>query len=157
DTALLDAQLDQARAAVAAAEANLALLKAGSRPEDIAAAQAAADQARATRDGAAQAYQNALKALKNPQQLDAQVIEAQATYDSAQRALAQVQAGSRPEDIATAEAAQTQAQTSLEATRDQLSAAKTQAEAQVQQAALSLTQAQARYAQAKSNWDYAQE
>ena len=40
DPALLEAQRDQTAAAVAVAEANLALLKAGSRPEDVAAAQA---------------------------------------------------------------------------------------------------------------------
>jgi multidrug resistance efflux pump len=157
DPALLEAQRDQAAAAVAVAEANLALLKAGSRPEDIAAAQAAVDQARAARDGAAQAYQNALKALKNPQLLDAQVIQAQAARDSAQRALAQVQAGSRPEDNAAAQAAQAQAQANLQSSRDRLSAAKTTAEAQVQQSALALTQAQARYALATSNWQYVQD
>jgi len=155
DSALLEAQRDQASATVGVAEANLALARAGSRAEDVAAAQAAVDQARAARDGAAQAYENALKALKNPQQLDAQVIQAQATRDSAQRALALVQAGSRPEDITAAEAALAEAQASLQATRDRLSAAKTTAEQQVAQAALALTQAQARYAQAKSNWDYA--
>ena len=154
DPALLEAQRDQAAAAVAVAEANLALLRAGSRPEDIATAQAQLDQARATRDGAAQAHANALKALENPQQLDAQVIQAQAARDSAQRALAQVRAGNRSEDIAAAVAAQAQAQANLQATRDRLSAAKTQAEAQVEQSGLALTQAQARYAQAKSNWEY---
>src|SRR6266545_3518964 len=71
DPALLEAQRDQAAATVAVAEANLALLKAGNRVEDVAAAKAQADQARAARDGAAQGYENALKALKNPQQLDA--------------------------------------------------------------------------------------
>jgi multidrug resistance efflux pump len=157
DPALLEAQRDQAAAAVAVAEANLALLKAGSRAEDIAAAQAAVDQARAARDGAAQAYQNALKALKNPQLLDAQVIQAQAARDSAQRVLAQVQAGNRPEDIAAAEAALAQAQSNLQSSKDRLSVAKTQAEAQVQQSALTLTQAQARYALAASNWQYVQD
>ena len=157
DPALLEAQRDQAAAAVAVAEANLALLKAGSRPEDIAAAQSAVDQARAARDGAAQAYQNALKALKNPQLLDAQVIQAQAARASAQRALAQVQAGNRPEDIAAAEAALAQAQSNLQSSKDRLSVAKTQAEAQVQQSALALTQAQARYALATSNWSYVQD
>jgi HlyD family secretion protein len=157
DPALLEAQRDQAAAAVAVAEANLALLKAGSRPEDVAAAQGAVDQARAARDGAAQAYQNALKALKNPQLLDAQVIQAQAARDSAQRALAQVQAGNRPEDIAAAEAALAQAQASLQSSKDRLSAAKTTAEAQVQQSALGLTQAQARFALATSNWQYVQD
>src|SRR6266508_665069 len=157
DPALLEAQRDQAGAAVAVAEANLALLKAGSRAEDIAAAQAQVDQARAGRDGSAQAYENALKALTNPQELDVQVIQAQAARDSAQRALAQVQAGSRIEDITAAEAALNQAQASLQAARDRLSAAKSQAETQVDQSALALTQAQARYSQAKTNWEYVQD
>ena len=55
DPALLEAQRDQAQAAVALAEANLALLRAGSRAEDISAGQAQAAQARAERDGADQA------------------------------------------------------------------------------------------------------
>src|SRR4029078_13739858 len=97
--ALLYSQRDKPPPAVAVAEANLPLIKAASRPEDVAAAQGAVDQARAARDGAAQAYQNALKALKNPQLLDAQVIQAQAGRDSAPRALAQGQAGNRAEDI----------------------------------------------------------
>lgn len=154
DSALLAAQRDQAEAAVAVAAANLALVKAGTRPEDLAAAQAQLAQAQAARDGAAQAYANAQAALANPQQLDAQVVQAQAARDSAQRALAQVQAGNRAEDVVAAQAAQAQAAVSLQSTRDRLSAAKTQAEAQVQQAALALTQAQARYAQAKTYWDH---
>jgi multidrug resistance efflux pump len=157
DTALLEAQLDQARAAVGVAEANLAQLKAGSREEEIAAAQAQVDQARAARDGAAKAYENTQKILKNPQELDAQVAQARAARDSARRTLEQVRAGSRPEDIAAADAALAQAQVNVQGTRDRLSLAKTQAEAQVQQAALALTQAQARYAQAKANWEYARD
>src|SRR5262245_40352841 len=157
DPALLEAQRDQAAAAVAVAEANLALLKAGSRPEDVAAAHAAVDQARAARAGAVQAYQNALKALQNPRLLDAPVLQAPAARDSAQRALALVQAGSRPEDIAAGEAALDQAQAGLQSSKDRLSATKTAAEQQVQQAALALTQAQARYALATSNWQYVQD
>ena len=53
DTALLEAQHEQARAAVDVAEANLAQLQAGAREEDVLAAQAQVDQARALRDGAA--------------------------------------------------------------------------------------------------------
>jgi multidrug resistance efflux pump len=157
DTALLEAQLEQARAAVAVAEANLAQLKAGTRAEDIAAAQAQVDQAQALRDGAARAYENAQKILKNPQELDAQVVQAQAARDAARRALDLVRAGSRPEDIAAADAMLAQAQVNAQSTRDRLSLAKTQAEAQVQQAALALTQAQAAYAKAKSNWQYVQD
>ena len=157
DPALLQAQHDQAAAAVGVAEANLALLRAGSRAEDIAAAQAQLDQAQAVRDGAAQAAANAQKALDDPQQLQAQVVAAQAQRDAAQQALNQLRAGTRPEDLAAAEAALQQANAGAQATRDQLSLAKTQAEMGVQQAALALTQAQARYAQAQTNWQYVQE
>ncbi|EFO82120.1 secretion protein HlyD family protein [Oscillochloris trichoides DG-6] len=145
DPALLQAQRDQAAAGVAVAEANLALLQAGSRPEDVAAAQAALAQAQALRDGAAAAHANALEALRNPQQLTTQVVQARATRDSAQRALEQVQAGSRSEDLAAAEAQLAQAQTNLQATRDRLSMAKTQAESVVNQAANNLRNAQDAY------------
>jgi HlyD family secretion protein len=157
DTALLEAQLEQARATVAVAEANLAQLQAGSREEDIAAAQAQVVQARAQRDGAAAAYQHAQEMLDNPQEIEAQVVQAQAARDAARRALDQVRAGSRAEDIAAADATLAQAQINVQGTRDKLSLAKTQAEAQVQQAALALTQAQAQYAQAKNNWDRVQD
>jgi multidrug resistance efflux pump len=155
DTALLQAQLAQAKAAVAAAAANLAQLKAGTRPEDIATAQAVVDQARAVRDGAARGYRNALKILKNPQEIDAQVAQARSARDTAQRVLDQLRAGSRPEDIAAAEATLAQAQVNVQNIRDQLSLAKTQADQQVQQAGLALVQAQARYAQDKANWEIA--
>jgi multidrug resistance efflux pump len=157
DTALLEAQLEQARAAVGVAEANLAQLRAGAREEDVLAAQAQVDQARALRDGAAKAYENAQKILKNPQELETQVAQARAARDAAQRALDQVRAGSRAEDIAAADAALAQAQITAQSTHDTLSLAKTQAEAQVQQVADALTQAQAAYARAKSNWQYVQE
>ncbi|MBK9710862.1 MAG: efflux RND transporter periplasmic adaptor subunit [Kouleothrix sp.] len=157
-TDLLDAQLAQARAAEQIAAANLALVRAGAREQDLAQAQAQLDQAAAQRDGARRAWQNAQAStvvtqalvladgtarsyadaqrnLKNPQELDSQVVQAQAARDAAQAALAQ-------------------ARINEQATRDRLSLAKTQAEAQVQQSAQALTQAQARYAQAKSNWDY---
>src|SRR5215211_1569268 len=47
DPALLEAQRDQAAAAVAVAQANLALLKAGSRAEDVTAAESTLAQAQA--------------------------------------------------------------------------------------------------------------
>ena len=158
---LLNAQLAQARAAAQAAEANLALLKAGSREEDILQAQAAVDQAQAQRDGAERgwrnaqaspaitqalvlgegadrAYADALKNLKNPQELESQVVQAQTARDAAAAALKQ-------------------AQINTQAARDRLSAAKTQAEAQVKQSAEALTQAQANFARAQSNWQYVQD
>jgi HlyD family secretion protein len=157
DTALQETQLEQARAAVAVAEANLALLKAGSRSEEVAAAEAQVAQARAARDGAERAYENALAILANPQELDVQVEQARAGRDAARRALEKLRAGTRQEDLAAVEAAQAQARSNLQATRDRLSIAKTQAEAQVQQLAQALTQAQARYAQAQYNWEYVRE
>jgi HlyD family secretion protein len=157
DTALMEAQLDQARAAVGVAEANLAQLNAGAREEDVLAAQAQVDQARALRDGAAKAYANAQTILNNPQELETQITQARAARDAAQRALEQVRAGSRAEDIAAADAALAQSQINVQSARDKLSQAKTTAEAQMQQAADALTQAQARYAQAKNNWERIQD
>jgi multidrug resistance efflux pump len=145
DSALLAAQLDQAIAAVGVAEANLALTQAGSRVEDIAAAEAGVAQALAARDGAAAAYENAVAALEDPQQLDTQVVQARANRDAARRALEQVQAGSRTEDIAAAEAALTQAQANLQSTRDRLAATKLQAESSVTQAANNLRNLQDAY------------
>ncbi|GAB4120056.1 MAG: efflux RND transporter periplasmic adaptor subunit [Roseiflexaceae bacterium] len=154
DTALLEAQHEQAQAAVALAEANLALLQAGARSEEIAAAEAALAQAQASRDGALAAVENAATLVADPQDLQIQIAQAQASRDAAQAALRKLKAGSRPEDIATAEAAAAQAEINLQATREKLSATKTQAEAAMQQAVTALTQAQARYAQAKFNWEY---
>lgn len=145
DTALLEAQLAQARAAVSVAQANLAQLRAGSRPEEVAAASAQVDQARAQRDGAAQAHQDALAMLQSPQGLEAQVAQCQATRDLAARNLALLQAGSRPEDVAAAETSLALAQDTLQATRDRLSAAKTQAESALAQAANALRNAQDAY------------
>ncbi|KAB8140234.1 HlyD family efflux transporter periplasmic adaptor subunit [Chloroflexia bacterium SDU3-3] len=157
DRALLDAQRAQAAAAVDVAQANLDLLKAGARTEEVAQAEAAVEQAQAARDGAAKGYENAQAMLKNPQELNAQVAQARSNRDAAQRALEKLKAGTRAEDIAVAQSSAEQSQANLQATRDRLSATKTQAEAQVAQAADALTQAQARYAQAKANWDRAQE
>jgi HlyD family secretion protein len=134
DTALLEAQLEQARAAVQQAEANLALLKAGASNEELAQAEALLAQAQASRDGAAAALQNAqagtqvsvaetqaasartvwqaAQALANdPQDIKVQIDAAQATLDAAKRRLEQLQAGSRPEDIEQARVAVTVAQT----------------------------------------------
>lgn len=68
--------LAQAEAAVAAAQADLALLKAGTTEAELAAARAAVAIAEAQRDGALAAWQNARDALQNPLQIDAQIIEA---------------------------------------------------------------------------------
>jgi HlyD family secretion protein len=73
DEAALVSQVKQAQAAVSAAEANLAQVKAGSRAEAIEAAAAAVQQAEAEQAGAALTFSNTLKIRNNPQQLDAQL------------------------------------------------------------------------------------
>ncbi|MDY0020779.1 MAG: biotin/lipoyl-binding protein, partial [Anaerolineae bacterium] len=72
-------QLYPAEAAVATAKADLAELKAGARPEEIEAARAALALAEAQRDGAKAAWNHALAQVRNPQELDTQIIQARTT------------------------------------------------------------------------------
>ncbi|MGC9357877.1 MAG: HlyD family secretion protein, partial [Anaerolineae bacterium] len=69
-------QLGPAEAAVETARADLALVRAGPRSEAVEATRAALALAEARRDGAKAAWENALEAVENPQELDAQIIEA---------------------------------------------------------------------------------
>jgi multidrug resistance efflux pump len=77
DDALIQTQLGEALAAVAAAEANLARIQAGARPEELAAGRAALAQAQIQLDGSVRAVENAQQTLENPQELNAQIVEAQ--------------------------------------------------------------------------------
>jgi HlyD family secretion protein len=83
DDSTLLAQMAQAKAAVAAAQANLENVKAGSHPAEILAAEAALLQAQAQRDAAQTGWQDAQAILDNPQQIDAQVVQAQSAVDLA--------------------------------------------------------------------------
>ncbi|MBN1934546.1 MAG: biotin/lipoyl-binding protein, partial [Anaerolineae bacterium] len=69
-------QLSPAEAAVVSAQADLTLLEAGAHPAEIAAARANVALVEAQRDGAYRAWQNALKMVENPQELNAQIVEA---------------------------------------------------------------------------------
>ena len=73
DDALLQSQRLEAEAGLTAARANLARVLAGPRPEEIDAARAALAQARAQRDGAAQAVIYARDAISNPLVLDLEI------------------------------------------------------------------------------------
>ena len=84
DEALLKAQVSQAQAALETAEAKLAQVQAGARPEEIAAAQAALAEAQAVQGGAYRAWQNALEARDDPQQLEAQISQARTEVELAQ-------------------------------------------------------------------------
>ncbi len=69
-------QLSLAEAAVVTARADLAVVQSGPRAEEIAAANASLALAKAQQDGALAAWQNALKGIEDPQELDAQLAQA---------------------------------------------------------------------------------
>ena len=83
DRATLDAQIAQAQAALATAQAQLAQVKAGARAEDIRQAEAALAQALAQRDGAKRAWENASAVRDTPQELDARIAAAEAQLKAA--------------------------------------------------------------------------
>ncbi len=83
DRALLEAQVSQARAALETAKAKLAQVQAGARSEEIAAAQAALAEAQAAQEGAYRAWQNALEARDDPQQLEVQISQARTEVELA--------------------------------------------------------------------------
>ena len=91
-TQLLD-KLAEAQAAVVAAQADLAVVLAGARPQEISAAQAILSLAAAQRDGAWSTWQHALTTVQNPQEIDAQITEAQTQINLAEQGtiLAQAQ------------------------------------------------------------------
>jgi multidrug efflux pump subunit AcrA (membrane-fusion protein) len=100
---LLDAtplltKLAEAEAAVAVAQADLAVVQAGPRPEEVRAAQAALTLAEAQRDGSLAAWENTLAAIENPQELDAQIAEARTGVSLAEQSV----------ELAEAEVAQQQ-------------------------------------------------
>jgi HlyD family secretion protein len=92
DGALLEAQIEAARAALDMAQAGLAQARAGARPEQIRQAEAALVQAEAGRDGAYQAWQDAIAIRDDPQELDAQIALARAQVAAAEAALTQATA-----------------------------------------------------------------
>ncbi|RLC88541.1 MAG: hypothetical protein DRI79_07685 [Chloroflexi bacterium] len=92
DGTLLEARIEAAQAALDVAKAQLAQVQAGARPEQIRQAEAALAQAEAARDGAYQAWQDAIAIRDNPQELDAQIAQAKAQVAAAEAALAQANA-----------------------------------------------------------------
>lgn len=74
DSAPFQLQLAPAEAGVQVAQAKLDLLQAGSNPAEIAAARATLALAEAQRDGALTAWENAQATVKNPQDLNTQLV-----------------------------------------------------------------------------------
>jgi HlyD family secretion protein len=84
DGTLLEAQIEVAQAAVDVAQAQLAQIRAGTRPEQIRQAEAVLAQAKAARDGAHQAWQDAIAIRDEPQELDAQIVLARTEVAAAE-------------------------------------------------------------------------
>jgi len=141
DATSLLSGLAEAEAAVAAAQADLAVVEAGPRPAELAAARAALSLAEAARDGALAAWQNALDVLDAPQELDAQIVQARTQATLAAQGV----------QLAGAQLAREQL------LRDQKAAGSLErrvADFQVQaaEAALAAAQADEKAAQAALNW-----
>ena len=127
DTKELAAQVDQAKANLAAAQAKLAGLQAGSRPQQIAQAGAAVDSAEANVTNAEKAYDRT-KVLYDQgavaaQQLDAAwtaLTVAKAQLASSSQSASLVAEGSRQEDIQAAQAQVDQAAAMLQNAQLQL-------------------------------------
>jgi HlyD family secretion protein len=92
DTSSLDAQKAQIDASVAAVRANLENIKAGSHPAEIMAAQAALRQVIAQRNAAETAWKDLERILDQPQEIEAQIVEAQAAVDLAEARIEQFEA-----------------------------------------------------------------
>lgn len=98
DTALIDAQLAQAEAAVAVARASLDLAMAGAREVDVRQAEAAVRVAEAARDAAYQAWQDAQALLENPQDLEVQLLAARTEVAVAEKQVLAAEAQARALD-----------------------------------------------------------
>ena len=111
DDSLLQAQIAQTAAAVMVAEANLATVQAGTHPAEILAARAMLRQVIAERNAARIAWEDLQTILSRPQEIEAQLIEAQTALE-----LATVQIEQAEAELASAvvERDQHRAQGSLE-------------------------------------------
>ena len=85
-------QLAQAEAAIVTARSDHGLVSAGPRVEEIAARQAALALAEAQRDGALASWENAVDAIENPQDLDAQIARAYTQVQLAEQGVELVEA-----------------------------------------------------------------
>ncbi|RLC83627.1 MAG: hypothetical protein DRI37_10030, partial [Chloroflexi bacterium] len=83
DSAPFQLQLAPAEAGVQVAQAKLDLLEAGPNPAELAAARATLALAEAQRDGALTAWKNAQATVKNPQDLNTQLVSARTQVELA--------------------------------------------------------------------------
>jgi HlyD family secretion protein len=144
DSAQQRANVANAEAALAEAEAQYERLKVGATPEEIAEVEAALAQAQAQ-------YRQVSGRVT-----DADLVAVNAQVTQGAELLKRLQAGPKATDLRAAEASYQQAQANLTSRRDQLSANKTSAQLQLDQATQALVQAQTAYSSARWNWDEVQ-
>ena len=89
DTALLDAQIGAAQAAISLAKAGRAQVRAGARPGQIVIAEAQLAQADAGRLAARQAVSDTMALVENPQEIRMQIAVLQAQIEAEQHRLAE--------------------------------------------------------------------
>ena len=99
DTTLNEAQLNQAQTAVAQAQAQVALLKAGAPPADIDVARAMVGQARAAAAAARTAWDDAQALVHAPGDLDVRIAQTEAAVQIAETQLNASQAGATSADL----------------------------------------------------------
>jgi HlyD family secretion protein len=99
DTTLYDAELAQARADVAQAEAQLALLKAGATSTDLDVLRAAVERARATAASARVAAEDAQALVKAPGVLDVKIAGAQSAVQAADAQLKAAKSNATAADL----------------------------------------------------------
>jgi len=133
DTADLELQLEQRRAELAEAEANLADLLDGAGPEEIAEAEARVAQARSQLNAEASRI------------TAADIAAARAELESTQARLARLESGPAGNDVATAQERLQRAQSSLEQSRTDLAAAKERARKDIETRANAVRNAQDEY------------
>ena len=108
DTSLLRANQNQLEAALASARANLAEVSAPPRPEDVAAAEAEVQQAKAARDGAYVVWQAMGSIVEDPLELNVQIDAARGELAILEKMVEAAQAGLKAAEIQRDEAARNQ-------------------------------------------------
>jgi multidrug resistance efflux pump len=101
DDSLLRPRLAQVDAAVTATQAQLDLLQAGARPEEIALAEARLAQAQGAAAAARQAWDDAILLRDNPQEMDVQIVESQTALAKAERQAAAARRLAEAADLQT--------------------------------------------------------
>jgi len=87
DTTLQDTQIARAQAALDLAQAQLAQIKAGPRPEVVQQAQAELDKEAAARDSAQQAVKDVQTIRNSPQDIEAQIVQARSQLETAEKGI----------------------------------------------------------------------